>query len=64
MSYRNKNLLERIAAIQNVVLEYKSKGLSQVWVYRHVVKGRFFISEATFKKYMSRNAKLELKKLK
>jgi hypothetical protein len=63
MAYSKTYLLERIIEIQNIVLEYGNKGYSQIWTFRHVIKPRFMMSEATFKKYMGRNAKRELKEL-
>jgi hypothetical protein len=63
MAYNPKHLLERIIEIQNIVLANRSTGNSQVWAYRHLVNPRFHISEATFKNYMSRNAKRELREL-
>ena len=61
--YNNKFLLNRIIEIQDIVLEHKNRGYTQVWVYRRVIKPRYHISESTFKGYMSRNAKGELKQL-
>ena len=63
MAFSKRNILERIVEIQNITLEHKGKGYTQAWIYRNVVKSRFYISESTFKNYMCRNAKRELREL-
>jgi hypothetical protein len=63
MANNPQYLLEKIIEIQNIVMEQQQRGVSQMWTYRHLIRPRFFISKGTFKRYMSRNAKRELKEL-
>lgn len=65
MAYTKKYLLLRIIEIQNIVLEYKRRGHSQVWVYHNIIlkERRMHMSKSTFDNYMSRNARKELKEL-
>ena len=64
MAYNNRNLLERIVRIQNTTLEYTNRGVTQRWVFENIFKKEpYFLSENTFYKYMSRNAKSELREL-
>lgn len=62
MSYRNKNILMRMIEIQNLVLERKKHGVTQLHVYETEIFPRYFISYATFNRYLSYPAKQELKK--
>lgn len=52
-----------ILEIQQVVLEHKKKGHYQKWVYENLVRDRYFISYSTFNRYLSVNARKELKEL-
>ncbi|HCT31518.1 MAG TPA: hypothetical protein DIW31_12515 [Bacteroidales bacterium] len=63
MAYNRKNLLTRIIEIQNITLEQKKKGVTQIWVYNNLIKDRFNISIKTFNNYLGVNAKKELKEL-
>lgn len=63
MGYNKRNILERVILIQNVTLEHTKKGVSQVWVYNNIIYPRFMISYSCYNKYLSRNAKAELKEL-
>jgi hypothetical protein len=63
MSYSRKNKLLRIAEIQEIVSKEKRKGVTQKWVYDHIIADRFLISFATFNNYLAVNAKKELKAL-
>ena len=63
MAFNKRNTLERIIEIQNIVLEHQRRGVPQTWVYHNVVRKRFYIAYATFKNYMARNARRELKEL-
>lgn len=49
--------------IQRIVLEHKRKGTYQKWVYDNLIRDRYFISYATFNRYLCINAKKELKEL-
>lgn len=60
MAYNKRNLLLKIIEIQGIVLENQRKGVTQRWVYKNLIKDRYFISEDTFNKYLARNAKREL----
>jgi hypothetical protein len=63
MSYNRIYLLKKIIEIQNIVLKETSHGVRQIWVYKNMIKPRFFVSFSTFNNYMSINAKAELEKL-
>lgn len=63
MGYNRQNILKRIVEIQNITLEHTKCGVSQKWVYEHVVYPRFLISSSTYNGYLAVNAKAELKKL-
>lgn len=51
----------RMIEIQNLVLERKRHGVTQLHVYETEVYPRYFISYATFNRYLSYPAKQELK---
>jgi hypothetical protein len=59
----NKNLLQRIIEVQNIVLQYKNKGMSQRDIYRKYIKDVYHISYSTFNRWLAVNAKHELKQL-
>jgi hypothetical protein len=61
MAYNNLNVLKRAVEIQTIVLEHKKKGVSQIWVFKNVIRERFLISYSTFNRSLSINAKKELK---
>lgn len=61
MAYNNRNTLLRMIEIQNLVLERKSHGVTQLYVYKTEVYPQYLISYATFNRYLSYPAKLELK---
>lgn len=61
MPYNNRNTLLRMIEIQNLVLERKSHGVTQLHVYKTEVYPTYFISYATFNRYLSYPAKHELK---
>lgn len=63
MSYNSKNRLLRIIEIQNLVLERKRKGITQLHVYETEVYPRYFISYATFNRYLAYPAKQELRNM-
>lgn len=48
--------------IQDLVLERKRHGITQLHVYKTEIYPRFFISYATFNRYLSYPAKQEQKK--
>ena len=55
--------LRRVVEVQNIVLDYKEVGSTQVWIYDNVIYPRFYISWSTFNEYLRTNAKSELKKI-
>jgi hypothetical protein len=57
MAYNRRNILKRIVEIQNLTLEHTSRGVTQVWVYEHVIHPRFVISISTYYNYLGVNAK-------
>lgn len=63
MPYNRINYLKRAIEVQNIVLEYKKKEVTQRWIYENVIRDRYYISESTFNHYLSINAKRELQKL-
>jgi hypothetical protein len=63
MAYNKKNTLRRMVEVQNITLEYTSKGSTQEWVYENVIHPRFFISRSTYYSYLGMPAKAELRKL-
>lgn len=64
MSYNNEYLLEKIIAIQNITLDEKKKGKTQLYIYNNIIRPSFFISYSCYNKYLARNARRELKELK
>jgi len=63
MAYNKRNYFTKIAEIQKIVLEYQDKGCTQVWIFRNIIKPKYFISMGTFNRYLSIPARSELKKL-
>ena len=63
MSYNNEYLLEKIITIQNITLDEKKKGKSQIYIYNNIIRPSFFISFSCYNKYLARNARRELKEL-
>jgi len=57
MAYNQRNKLKRIVEIQNLTLEHTSRGVTQVWVFKHIIQPRFVISESTYYNYLNINAK-------
>lgn len=63
MGYNNKYLLEKIITIQNITLEEKKKGKTQLYIYKNIIRPSFYISYSSYNKYLARNARRELKEL-
>lgn len=63
MAYNRRNFLIRVIEIQNIVLEEKKKGVSQIWIYENIIYPQFKISNSTFNNYLGIPARKELKKL-
>jgi len=63
VSYSRKNLLRKIAQVQNVYLAHKAKGATNEFIYENYIAPVFFISRKTFYNYLATNARKELKEL-
>ncbi len=63
MAYNRANLLQRIIEVQNIVLEYKKKGLTQKRIFEDYIRNQYFISYSTFNAWLSTPAKTEYKEL-
>lgn len=61
MAYNRQNILKRIVDVQNLTIEQTSRGVTQVWVYEHIIYPRYLISLSTYNNYLSTNAKKEIK---
>ena len=62
MAYNNRNVLKRMVRVQDIVLEHKKCGVTQLYVYEKVIEPMFHISYSTFNRYLAYPAKLELRK--
>lgn len=47
--------------VQDIVLEHKKHGVTQLYVYENIIKDMFVISYSTFNRWLSYPAKHELK---
>lgn len=61
MAYNNKNTLQKIIRVQDLVLEQKRRGVSQVYVYENLIRDTYLISYSTFNRWLSYPAKQELR---
>jgi len=61
MAYNNRNTLLKIVKVQDIVLEQKKHGATQIYVYENIVRDMFMISYSTFNRWLSYPAKYELK---
>lgn len=61
MAYNNYNILRKMVEVQELVLEHKKRGATQVWIYENIIAPAFFISYSTFNRYLSYPAKRELR---
>jgi len=62
MAYNRRNLFRKIVEIQEITLEHKQRGATQLWIYENIIADRFSISLSTYNRYLSVPAKKELKK--
>lgn len=62
--YNPRNKLERIVVIQNITLEHTARGATQEWIYANLIFPTWFISKRTYYKYLSINARRELRNVK
>lgn len=60
MAYDKRILLLKIIEIQEIVIKERDRGANQRWIYRTLIRDRYFISRSTFNEYLARNAKKEL----
>ena len=63
MGYNKRNKLKRICEIQRVTLEHTGRGVTQKWVYDHIIYPQYFISLSTFYEYLATPARRELNKM-
>lgn len=63
MAYSRQNILQRMVDIQNITIEQTSKGVTQEWVYNHIIFPKYVISKSTYYSYLRCNAKAELKRI-
>ena len=61
MAYNNRNVLVKMARVQDIVLDYKRKGVTQLFVYEHYIRDTSCISYSTFNRWLAYPAKQELK---
>lgn len=61
--YNRRNLCKKIIEMQGVYMQYWNTGRTDKFIYDTFIYPRFFISRATFYKWLGTNAKAELKKL-
>lgn len=58
--YHRRNLLEKIAAMQAEYLSHQNSGRTEMYVYRTYIKPVYFISRATFYRWLTINPTKEL----
>lgn len=63
MAYNRSNILNRIIDVQNITIEHTRRGVTQQWVYDHIIFPQYRISIGTYYNYLATNAKAELKKI-
>lgn len=61
MAYNNKNTLRKMVRVQDIVLDQKRHGVSQLFVYENLIRDTFLISYSTFNRWLAYPAKQELK---
>ena len=63
MAYNRRYFLERVIAVQEIVLREQQHGATLTWIYRNKIKHHFHISKSTFDNYLSIPARAELKQI-
>lgn len=63
MAYNRRNILTRIAKVQEITLEHTNRGVCQEWIYSHLVYPNYTISRRTYYYWLGINARQELRKL-
>ena len=61
MAYNNRNTLLKMVRVQDIVLAEKKKGVTQIFIYEHIIRDMFLISISTFNRWLAYPAKQELK---
>ena len=61
--YNRRNFLERVRKVNEIYLQYKSKGEQNEYIYQNYIREQFNISRATFYTYLTIPYKAEQKKL-
>lgn len=61
MAYNNRNTLLKMIRVQDIVLEQKKRGVSQLFVYKNLIRDTYLISYSTFNRWLAYPAKQELK---
>ena len=61
MAYNNRNTLLKMIRVQDIVLEQKRRGVSQLFVYENLVRDTYLISYSTFNRWLAYPAKQELR---
>lgn len=61
MAYNNRNILQKMIRVQDIVLEQKRRGVSQLYVYENLIRDQYFISYSTFNRWLAYPAKQELR---
>lgn len=63
MAYNRRNILTRMVKIQELTLEHTRRGVTQEWIYSHLVFPQYGISKRCYYSYLGAPAKAELKRL-
>lgn len=62
--YNKNNYLNRVKAVNEIYKQYTAKGYSNEWIFKNLIKDKFFISRSTFYTYLSIPYKRELERTK
>jgi len=65
MAYNRLNHLKKVLEIQEIWNEYNrnGKGHTDVWIFRNMIRDKYFISMGTFYNYLSIPAKKQIKEI-
>lgn len=61
MAFNNRNILQKMIRVQDIVLEQKKHGVTQFFVYENMIRDTYLISYSTFNRWLAYPAKYELK---
>lgn len=56
-----ESVVRRALEVQEIYLEHKEADLPDTYIYRKYIRPRFHISIRTFRRYLGRNARREIK---